>query len=398
MSTSTETATISRELIEKTIESLPVQSRTMIRLLLLQYQDIEKEDIEYIAVDQPDSRFQAGEQPSRKFQQTFGEGTVHVTSRIEQYRQLFRQKRERPWLQIECLKKQITLTDLSILAAEGLLTARFEVDPSTIKDRKKAAISALPRPEIRRLDKAWDQDEISESDYQTSRLLVEYQTLIRRKERQQRRLSTASREFENSGLSPLQDHEIAHIWGIPLGSLSGRKVKAMHSYVTDLQCRLEADSAMPDTKESRPDLWRETIRALSKKPVERSVVSFIAGIERTEEMLLEKLQSLAEGTMPEEFESSFWQLITRIHDSEHSGPWSNHARSIFALQRLTAIQSDIDPTIEDLEDDLLKIITPQAKGEALPAPEQEEQELELGEQAQGVLDAFIGEIDDKRSG
>ena len=65
---------------------------------------------------------------------------------------------------------------------------------------------------------------------------------------------------------------------------------------------------------------------------------------------------------------------------------------------MSAIQSDIDPTIEDLEDDLLKIITPQAKGEALPAPEQEEQELELGEQAQGVLDAFIGEIDDKRSG
>ena len=72
MSTSTETLSISRELIEKTIEALPVQNRTMIRLLLLQYQDIEKEDIEYIASDQPDSRFQAGEQPSRKFQQTFG--------------------------------------------------------------------------------------------------------------------------------------------------------------------------------------------------------------------------------------------------------------------------------------------------------------------------------------
>ncbi len=398
MSTSTETATISREIIEKTIESLPIQSRTMIRLLLLQYQDVEKEDIEYIAADQPDSRFQAGEQPSRKFQQTFGEGTHEVADRTEQYRHLFRQKRERPWLQIECLKKQMALTDLAILAAEGLLTTRLEVDLITIEDRKKTAISALPRPEIRRLDKSWDQDEISESDYQASRLLIEYQTLIRRRERQRRRLNTALREFENSGLSPLQDHEIAHIWGIPLGSLSGRKVKAMHSYLTDLQHRLETDNAMPATKDARPDLWRETIHALSKKPVERSVVTFITGIERTEEILLEKLRSLAEGTMPEELESSFWQLITRIHDSEHSGPWSNHARSIFALQRLSAIQSDIDPTIEDLEDDLLKIITPQAKGEALPAPEQEEQELELGEQAQGVLDAFIGEIDDKRSG
>ena len=101
MGTSTETATISREIIEKTIESLPVQNRTMIRLLLLQYQDVEKEDIEYIAADQPDSRFQAGEQPSRKFQETFGEGTQEVTDRTEQYRHLFRETRERPWLQIE---------------------------------------------------------------------------------------------------------------------------------------------------------------------------------------------------------------------------------------------------------------------------------------------------------
>ena len=396
MNTSTETTPISRELIEKTIEALPVQNRTMIRLLLLQYQDIEKEDIEYIANDQPDSRFQAGKQPSSKF--SVGEGVIEITDRAEQYRHLSQQKRERPWLQIECLENQMALTDLATSAAEGLLTTRLEVDPSTIKDRKKTAITALPKPEIRRLNKAWDQDEISESDYQASRLLVEYQTLIRRRERQRRRLDTALREFESSGLFPLQDHEIAHIWGIPLGSLAGRKVKAMNNYLIDLQRRLETDNAMPNTKEARPDLWKETIRALSKKPVKRSVVSFISGIERTEEMLLGKLQSLADGTMPEELESNFWQLITRRHDTEHSGPWNDHARAIFALQRLSAIQSDIDPTIEELEDNLLKIITPQAKGEALPAPEQEAKELELGEQAQGVLNAFIGEIDDKRSG
>ncbi|MFB3115317.1 MAG: hypothetical protein ACE1ZW_04990, partial [Nitrospirales bacterium] len=87
-----------------------------------------------------------------------------------------------------------------------------------------------------------------------------------------------------------------------------------------------------------------------------------------------------------------------VHDSEHSGAWDNHTRAIFALQRLSAIQSDIDPSPEDLEDDLMKIITPQPKGEALPAPEQEEQAPELGDQALGVLNAFMGEIDDKRSG
>ena len=395
MSTATASVSIPREHIEAAIESLPVQNRTMIRLLLLQYQDLDKEDIEYMATDQPDCRFMAGVQPMSKL--WIGETIREVGDRVEQYRRLFRQKRERPWLQIECLKKQMAMTDLAIQAAEGLLATRFHIDPVTIKERKKSAISALPKPEIRRLTKAWDQEEISEQDYQATRLLIEYQNLLRRRERQRRRMASAQREFEYSGLSPLQDHEIAHIWGIPLGSLSGRKVKALHNYLTALQARLESANVMPDAAESRPDLWRETIQTLSRQPIERSVVSFIGGIERTEEALIEKLTSLAEGTMPEELESSFWQLITRIHDSEHSGPWDSHARAIFALQRLSAIQSDIEPTLEDLEDELMNIITPQPKGEALPAPEQQEKELELGEQALGVLNAFIGEIDDKRT-
>lgn len=395
MSTTTVSVSIPREDIEATIESLSIQNRTMIRLLLLQYQDVTKEGIEYIAADQPDSRFMAGVQPTSK--PWIGEAIREVGARVDQYRLFLRQKRERPWLQIECLKKQMEMVDSAIHAAEDLLTTRLQADPVTIKDRKKSSISALPKPEIRRLDKAWDQDEISKEDYQTTRLLIEYQTLLRRRERQQRRLTSAQREFEHAGLAPMQDHEIAHIWGIPLGSLAGRKVKALHNYLTALQGRLESSKAMSDTSEVRPDLWRKTIHTLSTQPTERSIVSFITGIERTEEALLEKLNTLADGTMAEEMESGFWQLITRVHDSEHSGAWDNHTRAIFALQRLSAIQSDIDPSPEDLEDDLMKIITPQPKGEALPAPEQQEEEVELGEQALGVLNAFMGEIDDKRS-
>ena len=396
MSTTTVSVSIPREDIEATIESLSVQNRTMIRLLLLQYQDVTKEDIEYIAADQPDARFMAGVQPTSK--PWIGEAIREVGARVDQYRLFLRQKRERPWLQIECLKKQMEMVDSAIHAAEDLLTTRLQADPVTIKDRKKSSISALPKPEIRRLDKAWDQDEISKEDYQTTRLFIEYQTLLRHQERQRRRLISAQREFEHAGLTPMKDHEIAHIWGIPLGSLSGRKVKALHNYLTALHSRLESSKAMPDTSEVRPDLWRKTIQTFSTQPIERSIVSFISGIERTEEALLEKLTALADGTMAEEMESGFWQLITRVHDSEHSGAWDNHTRAIFALQRLSAIQSDIDPSPEDLEDDLMKIITPQPKGEALPAPEQEEQAPELGDQALGVLNAFMGEIDDKRSG
>jgi len=382
------------DLIETVIEALPVQNRTMIRLLLLQYLELSQEDILYMSQDQPDSRFQAGGQPEKKASDT--EGAREISARANQYKQFLRQKRERPWLQIDCLKKQISLTDVQIQAAENVLSERFEVEAFSLKNRKQEAVAALPKPEIRQLDRKWEQEEITEPEYQTTRLLIEYQTLLRRRERQQRRINVSKRDFENSGLSPMQDHEIAHIWGIPLGSLSARKVKALHQYLTTLQAKLESNQALPDPSLGRVDLWRATISALSHKRVDRSIVSFMGGIERTEEALLEKLESFGNSTMPEEQESSFWQVMTRIHDTEHSGAWFNHTRAIFALQRFSAILSEIEPTLDEIEQDLLLMATPKTKAESLAVPEEEERSAELSVEALGVLNALIGESDDKR--
>lgn len=393
--TATTQSSLTVELIESVIEALPLQSRIMTRLLLLQYLEVSQEDVQYIVEDQPDSRFLAGGQPEKK--SSVVAAAREVTQRIDQYSRLFRHKRERPWLQVECLNKQLALTDLTIQAAEGLLTSKFHVDPSVLKERKTAAASALPKPEIRRLTRAWEQEDVSEDDYHRERLLIEYQTLLRRREKQRRRLINAEREYEYSGLSPLQDHEVAHIWGIPLGSLSARKVKAVTHYLTALQARLDQERASPAPDQGRPDLWKETISVLAKKPCRRSIVGFIPGIERTEEALLEKLKAFADGSMPEEAESSFWQLMTRVHDSEHSGPWKNHDRAIFALQRLFAIQSDSDPTLDELEEQLLRTTKPKSKDDALPTQQPDERPLELSEQALGVLNAFAGEIDDKRT-
>ncbi len=386
---------LTSELIESVIEDLSVQSRIMIRLLLLQYLEPSKDDVRFIVEDQPDSRFMAGDQPETK--KSLVAATHEVNQRIAQYSGFLRQKRERPWLQVECLKKQMTLTDLTIRAAEGLLTSKFHVDRAELKDRKQSAVSALPRPEIRRLERALEQEEIAEDDYHRDRMLVEYQTLIRRRERQRRRLKNAEQEYELSGIAPLQDHEVAHIWGIPLGSLSARKVKALTHYLPALQARLEQETEASGTEQAQSDLWKETFRVLSRKPSQRSIVTFIPGIERTEEALIEKLKSFADGTMPEAAESGFWQLITRVHDSEHSGPWYNHARAIFALQRLFAIQADSEPTLDELEEDLLKATKPKSKDDALPAQQADEQPAELSEQALGVLNALAGEIDDKRT-
>ena len=386
---------LTSELIESVIETLPVQSRIMIRLLLIQYLEPSKDDVQFIVEDQPDSRFMAGDQPETK--KSLVAATREVNERIAQYSGFLRQKRERPWLQVECLRKQMALADLTIRAAEGLLTSKFHVDRAELKDRKQSAVSALPRPEIRRLERALEQEEIAEDDYHRDRLLIEYQTLIRRRERQRRRLKNAEQEYELSGLSPLQDHEVAHIWGIPLGSLSARKVKALTHYLSALHARLEQEAGASGTGLAQSDTWRETFRVLSRKPSQRSIVTFIPGIERTEEALIEKLKTFADGTMPEAAESGFWQLITRVHDSEHSGPWHSHARAIFALQRLFAIQADSEPTLDELEEDLLKTTRPKSKDDALPAQQADEHPAELSEQALGVLNALAGEIDDKRT-
>lgn len=395
MTTTLTHSPLTSELIESVIEALPVQSRIMVRLLLLQYLEPAEEDIRFIVEDQPDSRFMAGDQPEKKI--SLVAATHEVNERVAQYSGFLRQKRERPWLQVECLKKQMALTDLTILAAEGLLTSKFRIDRAELKERKKSAVSALPRPEIRRLERTLEQEEIAEDDFHRDRLLIEYQTLVRRRERQRRRLKNAEQEYEMSGLAPLQDHEVAHIWGIPLGSLSARKVKALTQYLSALQARLAQEAAASGSEQAYADLWRETLRVLSRKPSQRSIVTFIPGIERTEEALIEKLTTFADGTMPEAAESGFWQLITRVHDSEHSGPWHSHARAIFALQRLFAIQADSEPTLDELEEDLLKATRPKSKDDALPAQQPDEQPAELSEQALGVLNALAGEIDDKRT-
>lgn len=395
MTTALTHSPLTSEIIEAVIDALPVQSRIMVRLLLIQYLEPSEEDIEFIVEDQPDSRFMAGLQPEKRV--SLVAQTYEVTTRIGQYSGFLRQKRERPWLQVECLKKQMALSDLTILAAESLLTSKFHVNRAELQERKKAAVTALPRPDIRRLERTLEEEEISEDDYHRDRLLIEYQTLLRRRERQRRRLKNAEQEYEMSGLAPLQDHEVAHIWGIPLGSLSARKVKALTNYMSALQARLDQEAAASGSDQAYPDLWRETLRVMSRKPSQRSIVTFIPGIERTEEALIEKLTTFADGTMPEAAESGFWQLITRVHDSEHSGPWHSHARAIFALQRLFAIQADSEPTLDELEEDLLKATKPKSKDEDLPAQQPDEQPAELSEQALGVLNALAGEIDDKRT-
>ena len=111
------------EHIESALQALPIQNRTMIQLLLLQYIDVTQEEIDYMATDQPDSRFLAGKQPQGKSISL--EAVQNVTSRSNQYKGYYRQKRERPGMHVEFLKQALAIMDQKIRIAERHPRLRF---------------------------------------------------------------------------------------------------------------------------------------------------------------------------------------------------------------------------------------------------------------------------------
>src|SRR5437899_10788193 len=92
------------EQIEAVVHALPMQGRIMLRLLLLQYLDVTREEIEYMAADRPDPRFHAGEKPKTPY---ISQETIQgITDRVAPYRTSIRQKRERTWIQKKCPRTQ----------------------------------------------------------------------------------------------------------------------------------------------------------------------------------------------------------------------------------------------------------------------------------------------------
>lgn len=359
------------QLIESSITGLPIQGRIMLHLLMLQYFDITREEIEYMAADRPDPRMAAG--MKRTVSVISQEALQGIVDRVQQYRSQSRLKRERLWLQTECLGRQIARGEALIAAAERLLATRFELTPDKLKDLQAHARNAILKPVVRELEARWEQNEISEDNYRARRLEAEYQTLLRKVDRDRKRLDVAKREFERSSSVPLQDHEIAHIWGIPSGSLAARKVKFLKQYLDNLQAMVNGGSSA-STKAGIPrDLWRESFLILAHGPVERSIAPY-DGLERTEQALLEKLLTLASGTLPEEVEGRFWLPVSL---------------SLFTLQRLAAIQSEWDLSADAMEHTLLERIAPAPK--AVELSEEEKAQLQLDEIGQHVLRSMLGE-------
>lgn len=371
---------LTQEQIISTIDGLPVQARIMLRLLLLQYLDLSQEDIEYIAADRPDPRYQMGFKPS--IHAISRETITSITDRVAQYRGQLRQKRERAGLLLACLRTQIELSELLLAVASRLLTSRFGLPAGRLLDVRQHAPTAVHKPAVRELDRQWEKNEIGEEDYLRERVIIEYQTHLRRLDREHRRLKSAEREYGVSSAVALQDHEIAHIWGIPTGTLVGRKVKHLNLYLQTLQSLVQQAQPVAPAGTPLPDFWKETFAALAQRPIERSIAAY-DGLERTEAALLDRLKLLASGTMPEDMEGRFWPAVSQ---------------SLFALQRLSAVQAETERAEDVLEQEVLARLAPKPRA-TLEAPAEDAQaEQPLSEEAQHVLRSLIGEDMGQRGG
>ena len=225
-------------------------------------------------------------------------------------------------------------------------------------------------------------------EFQRYRLAIEFQTLLRFAERFKKRLDLAERERRTSDQTTLHDHEIAHIWGLPAGTLAARKVKFLSHYLITLQSKL---SGIPVSAQSAPslDLWKETITVLSRTSIERSMSAY-DGLEQTESALIEKLATYIVLDIPESIEVKFWNSL--VFGASSNAVHSEPTRTLFGLQRLVSMQNDVDRSPAALEEILLIRTSPIPKEsiDGLPAPA-EPSKPELTELQKQILHNFIGE-------
>ena len=379
------------EMIRSVIDALPVQGRIMLRLLLLQYLDVTDEDILYIVADQPDPRCVAGTKPTNSTPTK--EAIKVVTDRRDQYRRQMRLKRERTWLQCDSLRRLAGLREAFANRAHIILAERFSLSADRLDALRASARTVLPKPAILRLEQSWDAGDLTAEDYQLQRLSIEFQTQLRMAEKYRKRLDLAERERHTAISTPLQDHEIGHIWGIPAGSLAARKVKYLTQYLHNLQTTMQSGAAATAT--APLDLWKDTFSALAAQPIERSLATY-DGLEKTESALIDKLTALVLGNLPEEVEVKF--LTSLVLGASSNAMLSEITRTLFGLQRLTTILNDMDLSPEAIDEELLKRTTAKPKLEiGAPADSAEPPPKELTEMQAQILNSLRGEDASGRS-
>jgi hypothetical protein len=334
--------TLTREQIETVIASLQPVQRIMIRLLLLPYMSPSADDIFFMARERTEPNKRAGGNIAtafggnadirrKKINGVPKDWLVAVEYRACQYQTQLREHLVRFNLLADFFQDYLTGVQPEIDAMEHLLSTECEMSQESLDDlRAQARLSPLTFA-LKKLAARADKQEIEEEDYRRERLSLECQAHLRRRDRFQKRLAQIKVERQAALISSLSDEFLAEVWGLSVGPITNRRVKAIHAYISALATALKsglnqasftaavnagigpklAGGSKNDGFSSKPvdlsgDLWTQTVYALAAEPLPSPAPRPCAHAEAGTKALAVKLRSLATYELGEDEEVKIW--------------------------------------------------------------------------------------------
>ncbi len=243
--------TLTRERIETVIASLQPVQRIMIRLLLLPYMTPSPDDIFFMARERTEPNMRAGGNIATAFGHNLDirrekingvpkDWLVSVEYRALQYQGQLRENLVRLNFLADFFQNYLTGLQPEIAAMERLLSTECEMSQESLDDlRAQARLSPLTYA-LKKLAARADKQEVEEEDYRRERLSLEYQAHLRRRDRFKKRFDQVKVERQAALLSSLSDEFLSEIWGLAVGPVRNRRVKAIQAYLSALATALHA--------------------------------------------------------------------------------------------------------------------------------------------------------------
>ena len=334
--------TLTREQIEAVIASLQPVQRIMIRLLLLPYMSPSPDDIFFMARERTEPNMRAGGNIATAFggnadirrEKINGvpkDWLVSVEYRALQYQTQLRGNLVRLNVLTDFFQDYLTGIQPEIDAMEHLLSTECEMSRESLDDlRAQARLSPLTYA-LKKLAARADKQEVEEEDYRRERLSLEYQAHLRRRDRFNKRLDQVTVERQAALLSSLSDEFLAEVWGLAVGPIRNRRVKAVQAYISALSAALKsglnpagftaavnagigpklAGGSKNEGVSSRPvdlsgDLWSLTVHALAVELMSPVASKPCAHPDGGMKSLAAKLRGLATYELGEDEEVKIW--------------------------------------------------------------------------------------------
>ena len=333
---------LTREQIEAVIASLQPVQRIMIRLLLLPFMTPSSDDIFFMARERSEPHNRSG----GNIATAFGGNTAirrekingvpkdwidSVGNRALLYQSQLRENLGRLTLLAAFFQDYLSGLQPELDAMEQLLATECEMSQESLDDLRAQARLAPLTYSLKKLAARADKQEVEEEDYRRERLSLEYQAHLRRRARFKKRLDQTSVERQAVLLTSLSDEFLAEVWGLAVGPIRNRRVKAIQAYLSALATALHASpdqasmtaainagigpklsgGSLNEGFSSKPvdlcgDLWSLTVQALAAElmiPVASKPCSHPGGEMKS---LVVKLRDLATYGLGEDEEVKVW--------------------------------------------------------------------------------------------